>query len=131
MASRSLNDLCPELRLICLQWMDYAKEAGYDVVIICTWRSPAEQMECFKEGKSKRIHGPHNYVDANGNPASRAFDFVLLINGKLTWSTTVDNDQNGHPDYIDLGTIGESLGLEYGGFWENLKDFDHLQLKGA
>lgn len=131
MPSRRIEDLCPEAQILCLQFQEDAKGAGYDVVIICTWRSPEEQLQAYKDKLSKRIHGPHNYVDANGKPASRAFDFCVLVNGKITWSTTVDNDQNGRSDYVDLGEIGKVLGLEYGGDWPNLKDFDHLQLKGA
>ena len=131
MSSRNLTDLCPEIRILCLQWQDKVKEAGHDAVIICTWRSPAEQIQAYKAGKSKRIHGPHNYVDANGNPSSRAFDFCVLVNGKITWSTSLDNDKDGTPDYEELGKIGEGLGLEWGGSWTSLKDFDHLQLKGA
>jgi peptidoglycan L-alanyl-D-glutamate endopeptidase CwlK len=131
MPSRRIEDLCPEAQILCLQFQEDAKGAGYDVVIICTWRSPAEQIQAYKDGKSKRIHGPHNYVDANGHPASRAFDFCVLINGKITWSTSLDNDKDGAPDYEELGKIGEGLGLEWGGNWVHLKDFDHLQLKGA
>jgi peptidoglycan L-alanyl-D-glutamate endopeptidase CwlK len=131
MASRDPNDLCPELRPIYFQWLNAVKDAGHDVLTICTWRSPEEQLVAFNSGKSKRLKGPHNYVDDNGKPASRAFDFALLINGKITWSTTIDNDQNGHPDYIEIGQIGKDLGLEYGGDWPHLKDYDHLQLKGA
>ena len=131
MPSRNLTDLCPELRTLCLQWQNKIKEAGHDAVIICTWRSPAEQLVAYKSGLSKRLQGPHNYVDANGHPASRAFDFCVLINGKITWNTTVSDDTSGHPAYEELGKIGESLGLEWGGSWKSLKDMDHLQLKGA
>ena len=131
MSSRRIEDLCPELQPICIDWMLKVKEAGHVAIIICTWRSPAEQLAVFNSGASKRKIGPHNYVDGNGRPASKAFDFCILVNGKVTWSTTLDADKDGTPDYIELGKIGKGLGLEFGGDWKSLKDYDHLQLKGA
>ena len=131
MASRDPNDLDPTLRPIYFEWDKRVKAAGHNVVEICTWRSPDEQAKLAKSGASQRIHGPHNYVDAAGNPASRAFDFMLVVNGKPCWSTIIDADHDGYPDYEECGKIGEDLGLEWGGRWPHLRDCDHLQLKGA
>jgi peptidoglycan L-alanyl-D-glutamate endopeptidase CwlK len=132
MASRNPNDLCPELRAIYFKIMDECEKVGLDVHCCCTWRSVAEQMEMFNKGASKRKVGPHNYKDANGNPNSKAFDFYIIDKfGKVTWSTTADTNQDGHPDYIQVGEIGKKYGLEFGGDWKTLKDYDHLQLMGA
>ena len=48
-----------------------------------------------------------------------AFDICPLVNGKTSWN------------YIELfkkvGSIGESLGLEWGGNWKKFKDLPHFQ----
>ena len=131
MSSRDPNDLCPELRPIYFQWLAGVKAAGHFIVEICTWRSLDEQAKLAKSGASGRSHGPHNYVDAQGHPASKAFDFALIINGKLCWDTHIDADHDRRPDYEECGKIGEDLGLVWGGHWKSLVDCDHLQLKGA
>jgi len=132
MASRDPKDLNPELREIYYKVMDDCKVIGLDVHCCCTWRSVAEQMEMFNKGASKRKLGAHNCKDENGNPSSKAFDFYIINKfGKVTWSTTDDTNNDGHPDYIQVGEIGKKYGLEYGGDWPSLKDYDHLQLKGA
>jgi len=34
------------------------------------------------------------------------------------------------PEYAKVGPIGESLGLEWGGRWQNFPDYPHFQLPG-
>lgn len=130
MASRNPNDLCPEIRPLFDEWLIRVKAAGHDVLVICTWRPPSEQLAAFLAGKSKRKTGPHNYMK-DGKPASRAWDFALIINGKISWDTKINADNDAFPDYEELGKIGEDLGLVWGGRWKSLCDADHLQLKGA
>ena len=131
MASRNTKDCCSELREIIPKIIADAKAIGIIVVVYCTWRSIKEQMDAVKAGLSKRKFGAHNYVDKDNKPASEAFDFYIDKFGKPLWSTTSDTNQDGHPDYIQVGEIGKKYGLEYGGDWETLKDYDHLQIKGA
>ena len=131
MASRNPIDLHPDLRPIYFSWLNTINRLGFTVLIVCTYRSPAEQLELFKQHKSQLEKGPHNFTLANGTPASKAFDFALVLNGKLCWDTTIDSNHNNYPDYKELGEIGKKLGLEWGGDWKTLKDCDHLQLRGA
>lgn len=55
-----------------------------------------------------------------------AFDIAVLKNGKPTWEDGIDLDGNHVWDYVDVGLIGESLGLEWGGRWKFL-DVPHFQ----
>jgi peptidoglycan LD-endopeptidase CwlK len=132
MASRNPKDLTPELRDIYFKMMADCKAAGLDVGCCCTYRSVAEQLEVFNSGASKRKFGAHNYTNPDGTPDAKAFDYFIIDKlGKITWSTTDDTNKDGNPDYRQVGEIGKKYGLEYGGDWTTLKDFDHLQLKGA
>ena len=56
-----------------------------------------------------------------------AADFAVKKDGKLSWEDKVDVDADGEPDYREVGEIGESLGLEWGGRWKK-PDLPHFQL---
>ena len=50
-----------------------------------------------------------------------AFDVAVIISGKASWIAAHFNI---------VGPIGESLGLEWGGRWQNFPDRPHFQLPG-
>lgn len=56
-----------------------------------------------------------------------AFDFAIIANSTESWDTKVDTNENQIPDYTEVGEIGESLGLEWGGRF-HMKDYPHFQL---
>lgn len=124
MTGCNVNDMCPELLELYREWVTQCHAAGLAIKATVTWRSPAEQDIAKSKGLSKASAGqsPHNCVDANGKPFSKAFDFACF-------------DSNGHyitdgtdKRYTQAGEIGETLGLVWGGNWSGWKDFDHLQL---
>ncbi len=49
-------------------------------------------------------------------------------NGTVHWNTKLDNNNNGTPDYIEIGEIGESVGLKWGGRFSS-PDYPHFELK--
>jgi len=58
-----------------------------------------------------------------------AFDFGIFLNGKYLTNADFDADKNGKAEYTEVGEIGESLGLEWGGrFPEKKCDPSHFQL---
>jgi len=60
-------------------------------------------------------------VDANGNPASEAFDVGVIRNGRY-----IGNGDD--PHYKMAGIIGERLGLRWAGRWTgDLKETAHFQ----
>ena len=61
------------------------------------------------------------------NNFSRAFDIVLYnSDGRATYDIKVDANQSSGPDYDEAGSIGEFVGLKWGGRFKN-PDKPHFQ----
>jgi peptidoglycan L-alanyl-D-glutamate endopeptidase CwlK len=60
----------------------------------------------------------------------RAFD-VAIINkeGKVDWDDAADWNSDGVSDWVQLGKLGESIGLEWGGNFSSMPDLPHFQLR--
>lgn len=117
MASRDLKDLSPEMQKKVELFISMAASAGIDVLIYCTFRRQAEQLELFAQGRTKpgkvvtwTRSGKHNVVDTFGKPASRAFDCVPLVCGKPAWDRK--------DLYLELAKIGRKCGLRWGADWD-------------
>jgi peptidoglycan L-alanyl-D-glutamate endopeptidase CwlK len=131
MASRSLDDLHPDLRPLCQWFLEQCEVQDIHPLITCTYRSHAEQEALYAQGRSQpgKIvtdarggKSRHNFT-LNGKPASKAFDVAPIINGKIEWSDK-------HPVWAHMGEIGESVGLEWGGNWTGkLRDMPHFQMR--
>ena len=121
MASRSLDDLHPTVKRMAEQFLGACEVHGIDVLIYCTYRSPEEQDELYRQGRSK----PGNVVtNARGGDSFHnwrcAFDFVPMVAGKPAW--------NDKALYLKAGGIAESVGLEWSGRWTGkLKETAHCQ----
>lgn len=129
MPSRSLSDLHPSTRAKAEAFLDLCAAAGLDVLIYCTFRSPAEQAQLYAQGRTvpgaivtnaRPGESLHNAVDAAGNPAARAFDGVPMRAGKPVWA-------KGDPLWKTYGALGEKAGLEWAGRWISFQEFPHLQ----
>ena len=125
MTDSDINHLCPELLILYREWLMRCHAAGLAVRVTVTYRDAIEQNAAFAKGLSKAKAGqsPHNCVDANGHPASKAFDFACFDEH----ARYITNGQDDH--YRHAGEIGKELGLVWGGDFKNFKDFDHLELK--
>lgn len=123
MTDSNLLHLDPELLRIYREWMIECNNAGLAVKATTTWRSASDQDAAKTKGLSNASAGqsPHNCVDADGNPCSKAFDFGCF-NDQGTYITDGQN-----PAYEQAGEIGEKLGLTWGGRWHH-PDYDHLEL---
>lgn len=124
MTSRDINDLCPEAQTLCREFMAQCKAAGIDARQIVTYRGPAEQNAAKAAGLSNAAAGqsPHNYCDADGKPASRAFDFGIFEDHGV-YITDGEDER-----YLQAGEIGEGVGLSWGGRWQH-PDYDHMELR--
>lgn len=135
MASRSPNDLHPDLQPLFARFMAQAEAQDIDVLCTCTWRSNAEQDELYAQGRTKgglivtrarAGQSAHNFT-INKKPASRAFDIVPLRNGKCVWGVRGDDALL----WQALGKIGTDLGLKwYGTKGSPFVEFPHFELKG-
>lgn len=125
MSSRSLLDLVPPVRDRANKFLAECHAAGIDVLIYCTYRSPEEQNELYKIGRSL----PGKIVtNARGGQSwhnfRAAFDFVPMLNGKPQWADK--------KLYAKCGAIAESLDLEWAGRWTgSLKETAHCQYRGG
>lgn len=123
MTDSDITHLCPKLLVLYREWLIRCHAANLAVKLTISYRSAEEQNIAKAHGKSNASAGesPHNCVDSDGKPSSRAFDFACF-------------DENAHyitdgtdPRYRQAGEIGKELGLAWGGDW-NHPDWDHLEL---
>lgn len=124
MTDRNIADLCPAMQTLYAQWLAACTAAGLNVKAIVTWRSPADQNAAHEAGLSNAVAGqsPHGCCDADGNPASLAWDFgVFSTDGSYVTDGT-------DPRYAEAGAIGKQLGLVWGGDFHSIFDPDHLEL---
>jgi peptidoglycan L-alanyl-D-glutamate endopeptidase CwlK len=91
------------------------------------------QDELYAQGRTK----PGSIVtNARGGDSLHnyglAADYVL--DGSLekpgiqwSWNTKADFDSDGRSDWMRMGEIAESCGLEWGGRWKRFPDLPHVQ----
>src|SRR3990167_9802244 len=114
MASRTLRDLHPKLRILAASFVTKCTESNINILITCTYRSNEEQAIEYAKGRT--TPGPkttnatpgtskHNFT-LDGKPASKAFDVVPMVNGKCLWNSKA-------PEWQLIGKIGTDLGLEW------------------
>lgn len=124
MANNNINDLCPELQVIYREWIAQCHAANLAVKVIQTWRSPIDQDTAKAQGLSNASAGqsPHNCCNPDGSPGSKAFDWACFDENAQYITEGTDSR------YTQSAQIGKSLGLVWGGDWENFKDYDHLEM---
>jgi len=139
MPSTDINDSCKAIRDV---W-DNIKTDFFSVVpghylnITCSYRSPEEQFELFKQGrildisrhwvvqdKDKVVTNCDGTIEKsahNYNPA-RAIDVCVMDNqtGKAVWDVKW---------YQPLIEIAERYNLVEGGTWRAIRDWPHLEVK--
>lgn len=136
MASRSLDDLIPPVKSRAIAFLKACDDAGLDIMIYCTYRSPEEQNELYAQGRTVKSNigvsplRPMGAIVTNAKGGQSwhnyraAFDFVPLVNGKPAWS---DGQL-----YAKAGEIAESCGLEWAGRWQGkLRETAHCQYRGG
>ena len=123
MASRSLDDLTPAAEAAAKLWLAACTAAGLDILVYCTYRSPEEQDQLYKIGRSLPGKIVTNARGGQSKHQSRtALDFVPLLAGKPHW--------NGAVLYLKAGELAETHGFEWAGRWTgSLHETAHIQLK--
>lgn len=134
MASRSLDDLRPDVADAARKLVQACAAEGIDLLVYCTYRSGAEQDVLFAKGRSgvpgeKKVtnaragESPHNAVGAFGKPAALAFDCVPMDAGAPNWGTQTPELR---ARWERIGKAGEALGLRWGGRWK-FCDLPHFE----
>lgn len=127
MPSRSILDLKPELQEKAKAFEEAMKEAGIRFRYTCTYRSQKEQDDLYAQGRTKP--GPIvTKVRHSKHTDREAFDVVVLdAVGRPVWAPSA---------YMDLGKLGQKVGLRWGGDWdgdgqttdERFVDLPHFEL---
>jgi peptidoglycan L-alanyl-D-glutamate endopeptidase CwlK len=140
----------------CQKLKDLCEKKGIPIIITCTARTVQEQTALYSQGRNsitetnrlRKIAGlppitasenknkitwtmksMHliDLTDTNpDNNKARAFDFAILKAGVPVWNLKVDVNANMVGDYKEVGMLGESIGLVWGGRWKT-PDNPHFQ----
>jgi peptidoglycan L-alanyl-D-glutamate endopeptidase CwlK len=129
---------CQEFKARCAQ-------AGIQVSIIETYRSVTIQAAYYSQGRrplaevnilrskaglwpiTEKQNRKVTWTLNSIHFYSCAFDFAILIDGKMTWNTKADFNENDMPDYEEAGKIAKECGLEWGGDFDGKADMVHCQ----
>ncbi len=152
MSSRNPNDLTPEMFELWKKFDIAMKNAKISYALTCTARSQTEQEALYAEGRKplsevnslRIIAGLPKITDAENkspvtwtmnskhiinqtNPKARAFDIVILKDGKACYDIKVNVNNNDISDYLEAGKIGKSIGLKWGGDFKT-PDYPHFEI---
>ncbi|WP_301335701.1 M15 family metallopeptidase [Bacillus sp. FJAT-27445] len=107
-----------------------AAKKGITIQLIEGFRTIEEQNRHYAKGRTdngqivtyaRGGESYHNY--------GLAVDFALLgHDGSLIWDMDHDMNGNARPDWDEVASMAKELGFEWGGDWENFKDYPHLQI---
>lgn len=131
--TRDLNLLDPLLKALCEQFLERCKAEGISVIVTQTHRSAEYQNQLYAQGRNgdkrpivtnARAGNSAHEWNRDGHPCARAFDIAIKrSDGTLNWDS-------GSKDWLKAGSIGLSLGLDWGGAWTGkFKDAPHFQLR--
>ncbi|MGR9047235.1 M15 family metallopeptidase [Halobacillus faecis] len=112
------------------QLVEEVKRAGINIVITEGHRSVERQDKLYEQGRSSdgqvvtHARGGESYHNYG-----LAIDFALEHeDGRIIWDTEYDGNGNGKSDWLEIAEAAKGLGFEWGGDWENFKDYPHLQM---
>jgi peptidoglycan L-alanyl-D-glutamate endopeptidase CwlK len=118
--SAKINELQESVRPLAQNLLRLAADQGIQLKIVSAYRSPSQQQALLDSGRGVTNAGAllsyHNH--------RLAFDVV-----PTEYLSLPDWNPAG-PLWAKIGSIGKSVGLEWGGDWKK-KDLPHFQLTGA
>lgn len=145
MASREIRHLSAAMQVLYNRFNDRCRrdvellKMGVSVLLICTYRSNAEQEKLYAQGRTapgkivtnaKPGKSKHNAVDEYGEPAAEAFDVVPLLHGKPVWADKDDPETPEDEAWIweRVGEHGVAVGLKwYGSPESEFREKPHFQ----
>ncbi len=112
------------------QLIQKAADKGIVVVITDGFRSFEDQDRLYETGRT--IEG-NIVTNAKGGESYHnyglAIDFALETpSGDVVWDMKYDRNENGKADWNEVVKIAKALGFQWGGDWENFKDYPHLEM---
>ena len=139
MASRKLSDAHVKLQQAFMFAVEKWRISHPDITpfITCSYRSPEEQHCLFiqphdgidndKDGRTdepdEKVTNADRMQSAHNYDPSRAIDFAFkLKDGSLSWNKLL------FKEFAEL-MLKYDNGLVWGGSWESIKDYPHVELK--
>ena len=106
-----------------------AAAKGIEIKVIGGFRTFKEQDKLYCQGRNipecKGLYAPGSKVtNAKGGFSNHNFGIAFDI-GVFNGTKYLPES----PSYVEVGKIGRSLGLEWGGDWTTFKDRPHFQLR--
>lgn len=110
-----ISKLDPKIQPFVIRFLDLAKQEGFDLRITSGLRTIAEQNELYAQGRTK----PGKIVtNARGSQSIHTRGLAFDV---------VDRKRGYEIDWERLGTLGESVGLSWGGRWTSFIDRPHFE----
>jgi hypothetical protein len=119
-AKAQSTDTQPKVARMANEIVTKMRTKGYEVMVFQGFRSVAEQDYLYAQGRTR----PGKVVtNAKGGESFHnygvAVDIVFVKNGNPSWAES-------HPWDL-LGTVGKSVGFDWGGLWPSFPDRPHFQ----
>ncbi len=145
---RDIEALHHVVRGKCVRLLEATRALGLDLMVTSTLRSAQEQAALHAQGRKtikvvNALRGTAGLAPIGSDEnrivthASRsvheyglAFDVALIKGGSPTWDRSVDLNDDGHADYLEVGRVGEGLGLIWGGRFRG-RDMCHFEWTGG
>lgn len=119
----NLKQCHPRLQTLAEKLVEECKKQGYPISIGETFRTVAEQNALYAQGRTK----PGQVItNAPGSSYSSMHQWGVAFDIYRNDGNGAFNESGGY--FQKVGTIGKSLGLEWGGDWHSIVDKPHFQL---
>ncbi|MGG6447353.1 peptidoglycan-binding protein [Pseudobacillus badius] len=136
-ANKKLVGVHTEVAKKAIELVKLCHAKGINILITQGLRTNAEQNALYAQGRTVKY-------DSNGKKLSivtnakggqsihnfgLAFDFAVYgKDGKtIEWNTSIDTNGDGYKDYLQVGAIGKTLGLKWGGDFRTFIDYPHFE----
>ncbi len=145
---RDIDALHLDVRDKCQRFLEACTAYGLHVMVTSTLRSAQEQAALYAQGREpfKKVNalrataglapvaGQGNTIVTHATTSVHefglAFDVALTSDSAPHWDKSLDLNDNGYADYLEVGSIGESLGLVWGGRFRH-RDLCHFEWTGG
>lgn len=120
-SERNIATLNPKVQPLARELIEMATAAGIHVKVIAGLRTYEQQDELYAQGRTL----PGKIVTkAKGGQSNHNFGVAFDVG---IFSTDSKHYFGESPDYLKVGTIGRSLGLKWGGDFQNFEDQPHFE----
>jgi hypothetical protein len=122
-SERNIEKLHPKVRNKAIEFINKVeKELGIKLRVTSTLRTYAEQDKLYAQGRTTKGGIVTNAKGGQSNHNfGTALDVVPIVNGQADWKTTADT-------WNKIGTVGKSLGFDWGGDWKSFIDKPHFEM---